>query len=202
MEGIDYIAKLGYKNEVWWYIIKREVFNDIGIRFIEGRWMEDAIFTATLFLKIKVMAHIPLDVHRHVKTLGSAMTSKEPSHYLKVIYDNENAALAYKPLIDNICNNSQINNECIQRLKARQQSFVFFLLIRILKSTMKLRDVKVIIDNMEEINAYPLKSFIGKDYNLNIYLILVKLLNNRYIYYTLYYICNPLYRLKNKISKV
>ncbi len=195
INGTNYIANNGYKNEVWWYIIKKEHLNKIGLRFIEGRWMEDAIFTASLLIKTSQVAHLPIDAHRHVKVKGSAMTSKEPSHYLKVIYDNANAALMYKPLIESIKKNEE-NKACHERLKARQQSFVFFLMIRILKSTIKLKEVKKIIKNMNEINAYPLNSFLGNDYNGFIYTLLVKLFNIKSAYYFLFLVSNPLLRLK------
>lgn len=194
-KGTEYIASKGYKNEVWWYVTSKEFLDAIDLRFIEGRWMEDAIFTASLLTKATSVAHLPIDAHRHVKVKGSAMTSKEPSHYLKVIYDNANAALMFKPLIDGIKKNKE-NEACIERLKTRQQSFVFFLMIRILKSTIKLKEVKKIITSMREIGAYPLNSFLGKDYSGFIYTLLVKLFNIKSMYYVLFITFNPILRLK------
>lgn len=196
--GLNYIGDKGYKNEVWWYVIKKEFLDKINLRFIEGRWMEDAIFTANLLTKVKEIGHLPIDAHRHVRVIGSAMMSKEPSHYLKVIYDNANAAVMFKPLIENIVINDE-NKHCIERLKARQQSFVFFLMIRMLKSTIKLKEAKKIITKMIKIKAYPLNSFLGKDYNGFIYTLLVKLFNIKSVYYFLFLITNPILKLKNKI---
>lgn len=193
--GKDHIANGKYKNEVWWYIIKKEFLDKIGLRFIEGRWMEDAIFTANLLVKAKAVGHLSVDAHRHVRVKGSAMTSKEPDHYLKVIYDNANAALMFKPLIESIEEN-EVNRACLKRLKTRQQSFVFFLMVRMLKSTIKLKETKKIIASMHEIKAYPLNSFLGKDYNGFIYTLLVRLFNIKSIYYLLFLICNPILRLK------
>ena len=193
--GTEYIACNGYKNEVWWYIIKKEFLSTIDLKFIEGRWMEDVIFTTNILTKATAVGHLPIDAHRYVKVKGSAMTSKEPSHYLKVIYDNANAALLFKPLIENIKNNKE-NKACIERLKTRQQSFVFFLMIRILKSTIKLKEVKKIIANMQDVKAYPLNSFLGKDYNGFTYAFLVKLFSIKNIYYFLFLISNPILRLK------
>ena len=84
------------------YSINREFLEISKVCFIQGRWMEDAIFTASLLIKANKVAYLPLDVHRHLKVAGSAMTSKEPGHYLKVIYDNANAAIAYNKSIINI----------------------------------------------------------------------------------------------------
>ncbi|MCF7560043.1 glycosyltransferase [Sabulilitoribacter multivorans] len=193
--GREYIASFSFKNEIWWYIINRDFLNEIPLRFIEDRWMEDAIFTGNILLKAERISKLDIDAHRHVKVEGSAMTSKEPSHYLKVINDNANAALMYKPLIEGLEKNEE-NKVCIERLKARQQSFVFFLMIRMLKSTIKFDKVKKTITNMNNIGAYPLNAFIGKDYNGFVYTLLVKLFNIKRIYYMLFLISNPILKLK------
>jgi glycosyltransferase involved in cell wall biosynthesis len=197
LNGTDYVANHGFKNEVWWYVINRKYLLASGINFIEGRWMEDAIFTAELIIKANKMAHLPIDVHRHVTVKGSAMTSREPEHYKKVIYDNANAATAYHKIIETLEYTDNINKECLQRLKTRQQSFVFFMMVRMLKSTMKLTEIKKILNEMIQVKAYPLKSFIRIDYNVILYIILVKLFNIKTIFYVLFMMFNPFF--KNKI---
>lgn len=193
--GQDYIANYNYRNEVWWYIIKREFIKDTEIKFIEDRWMEDAILTAELFLKANKIAHLHLDAHRHLVVEGSAMTSKEPSHYLRVIDDNRNAAIVFESLIEDLIE-QKANRKCIERLRTRQQSFVFFMMVRMLKSTMNLEQVKIVMDSISNTNAYPLQQFYGKDYKGLVYFILVKLFNNTPVFYSLFRGFNPLSKLK------
>ena len=172
---------------------KREFLKKSDIKFIEGRCsMEDAVFTAKIFIKAEKIAKVPIDVHRYVVTPQSAMTNKEPSHYLEVIRDNANAAVIFKSIIGDIDLNGITSNLCIKRLKTRQQSFVFFMMIRMLKSTITLKEIKSILNNLKQINAYPLNSFIGKDYNKTIYTILVKLFNIKPIFYLIFMIFNPI----------
>ncbi len=194
--GIDYIGANRYKNEVWWYIIERSFIKELELQFIEGRWMEDAIFTTTLFIKTQRMAHIPIDAHRHVKVEGSAMTSKAPKHYIRVIYDNGNAAKVFNKLIEEVSNSENINSKCLKRLRARQQSFVFFMMVRILKSRMTFKEVKAIIKNMEVIKVYPLNSFLGIDYNGMVYSFITKLFNIKRLYFFLFLVLNPFLRMK------
>lgn len=191
--GMDFIANHGFKNEVWWYFTKKSFLDSIGLRFIHGRWMEDAIFTAKLLVQAKRVISLPLDVHRHVKVEGSAMTSKEPNHYLKVIADNAHAAVVYESIISQV---DQANKTCVKRLKSRQQSFVFFLLIRTLKSTMKKEDIFPLLSKMKSVGAYPLNAFLGPDYNSAIYSVLSKLFSNKYLYYFIFLMLNPM--LKHK----
>ncbi|WP_179344818.1 glycosyltransferase family 2 protein [Winogradskyella ursingii] len=194
INGIDYLATELYQNEVWWYLIKKEFIDSTQLRFIEDRWMEDAIITAQLFTKAKHMAHLPIDAHRHLIVPESAMTSKEPQHYLKIIDDNRNAAMVFDGLISKLETNSE-NPESIKRLKTRQQSFVFFMMVRMLKSTIKLKDVKATMQEVSKTEAYPLSSFISKDYNNISYRILLLFFNNKNVYYVLFIIFNPVFKL-------
>ncbi|MDN3666877.1 glycosyltransferase family 2 protein [Algibacter miyuki] len=186
--GIDYIASHGFQNEVWWYFINRNFLKSIELQFIEGRWMEDAIFTGKILVKANNVIHLPIDAHRYVRNYGSAMTSKEPNHYLKVIDDNANAAVAYHSIINNL----KINNKaCLVRLRAKQQSFVFFLLNRILKSTMKRSEILPLLEKMQSVNAYPLNAFIGQDYNGLGYFSIAKIFSKKYLFYFIFLVTNP-----------
>jgi glycosyltransferase involved in cell wall biosynthesis len=191
--GIDFIANYNYQNEVWWYLIKRSFIEEAKIQFIEDRWMEDAIITAQLFLKANRMANMPLDAHRHLMIEGSAMTSKEPEHYLKVIDDNSNAALVFESLINALIKKSA-NPKCIERLRVRQQSFVFFMMVRMLKSTIHINEVKFNVDKLSLTKAYPLNSFPNQDYKGASYKILTWLFNSKSRFYSLFKLMNPIFR--------
>ncbi|MEB8330291.1 glycosyltransferase [Flavobacteriaceae bacterium KMM 6897] len=179
IDGISYIASVKYHNEVWWYFIKREFLVNTGIRFIEGKWMEDAILTAHLFCKAERMAYLNLDAHRYRILPTSAMRNKSPEHYKKVIFDNANAAREFGVLIQKIPQYHPKAKACINRLKTRQQSFVFFLLVRLMKSDISIRNIPEMLSNFKQIDAYPLKKFIGEDYHGFNYSFMVYIFNNR-----------------------
>lgn len=195
--GEDYLENAYYRVEVWWFLINREFLINSEIRFVEGRWMEDAIFSLELFIKAKKMAHLKLDIHRHRKTPGTAMTKKEPAHYLKIIRDIHNVVIAYDPIIK-MLQNKKANPGSIERIKAKQESFVFFSMIRMLQSTMSLEEVKRLMTEMSRINAYPINSFLGKDYNRIDYQILVPLFNKKWRFYFFFRLVNPMFKLKYK----
>ncbi|MTE25821.1 glycosyltransferase [Winogradskyella ouciana] len=189
--GVDYIANNRYQNEVWWYIIKRSFIEETKIRFIEDRWMEDAIITPQLFLKANRIAKFPIDAHRHLIVKDSAMKSKEPTHYLRVIDDNRNAAIIFESIIEDLEKNNS-NPNCIKRLRTRQQSFVFFMMVRMMKSTLTIDRVKLVMNELSTTGAYPMDSFVGKDYKGVTYTILTKLFNNKNLFYVLFRLFNPL----------
>ena len=164
-DGISYIANIKYHNEIWWYVINREFMISSGIRFIEGKWMEDAILTSELFCKAKKMAHVDYDVHRYRILPTSAMRNKTPEHYNKVIFDNANAAHVFAELIKTIPESHKEAERCVTRLKTRQQSFVFFLMVRLMKSDISVDKIPEMLSGFEKIDAYPLKKFLGEDYH-------------------------------------
>lgn len=178
-DGITYIANKKYHNEIWWFIVKREFMQATGIRFIEGKWMEDAILTAELFCEAKRMAHIPLDAHRYRILPTSAMRNKSPGHYNKVIYDNANAAHVYHDLMERLPKDHPNAQACLTRLKTRQQSFVFFLLVRLMKSDISISEIPKMLEGFEKIDAYPLKKFLGPDYHGFSYSFLVFIFNRK-----------------------
>ncbi|MEP3209492.1 MAG: glycosyltransferase [Maribacter sp.] len=178
-DGISYIANIKHHNEIWWFFIRRDFMVSTGIRFIEGRWMEDAILCSELFLKAKRMAHADVDVHRYRILPTSAMRNKTPEHYNKVIYDNANAAHVYKNLIESVPSEHKDAARCIRRLKTRQQSFVFFLMVRLMKSDISVEKIPEMLSGFEKIDAYPLKKFLGPDYHGIGYSILVFIFNRK-----------------------
>jgi len=178
-DGITQIAYRKFQNEIWWWLVKKSFLDQKGIRFIEGRWMEDAILTAQVFTAAGRIIHWPLDVHRYRILPTSAMRNKTPEHYNKVIFDNANAAEVFDGLIASLPTEHPKYEECRRRLKTRQQSFVFFLLVRLMKSDLKLSEIKPLLKKFEPIQAYPLNDFLGPDYNGFAYRILVYIFNRK-----------------------
>lgn len=197
MSGIEFIGKHFYMNMVWWYFVKRKVLIQNKLDFIENRWMEDAIFTTKLFIQSNHLAKIDFDVHRHLIRPNSAMTSKEPTHYLKVIDDNANAALVFKEIIDDFKADHPNKTDTLKRLKTRQESFVFFMMIRMLKSKIKKKAIRETLIKLADIGAYPMHNFISEDYNSRIYRVLVPLLNNKSFFLLIFSVLNPILKRLN-----
>lgn len=179
VDGITYIAHNKYRNEVWWYIINREFLLKSGIRFIEGKWMEDAILTAQLFCVTKRMTHLEIDVHRYRKLPTSAMNNKSSNHYKKVIYDSADAAREFQVLMESLPTAHEAYTGAYKRLKTRQQSFVFFLMVRLMKSDISVHKIPNMLSSFQKIDAYPLNNFLGPDYHGLRYSFLVYIFNKK-----------------------
>lgn len=182
-DGVTFISENNYRNPVWWYLINREFLNSTGLKFIEGRWMEDTILTPQLFIKAERMAKIPLDVYRYMITSNSAMISKEPEHYNKLIGDFENAIFVLNDIIKSIPDSGLTNDLCKNRIITRQQSFVFFLLVRLMKSNLPIKHIVPKLESFKKINAYPLNNFISKEFNGFSYYFLTFIFNREKLMY-------------------
>lgn len=197
-DGFEFIKDHHFKNEIWWYIISRDHLASQGVRFIEGRWMEDAIFTATILIRSKRIAYLRLDAHRHVKVPNSAMTSKEPRQYNRVIYDNANAAKVYTNLISSLMGHER-GRLAKERLTTRKESFVFFLIARAVQSNLKFNELWEILKDMMEIRAYPMRNFIGTDYKGLTYRSLIFIFNRKPLLYLFFKSYRWFKSLKNSI---
>jgi len=198
--GEEYVANVKYRSEVWSYITNREFLKKSGIRFVEERYLEDVVFSINLFLRAERMAHLGLDAHRYRVRPGSAMTTKMPSHYLKIIRDLQYAVLDFEPIIETLENKSA-HPDCITRVKDRQRSLLFFSMIRMLNSTMKFDEVKSRMNEMMNTKAYPLDSSSGKDYNSITYQILFSLFRTKRRFYLFFRLVNPILKLRNRFSR-
>ncbi|WP_224490192.1 glycosyltransferase [Robertkochia flava] len=197
--GPEYIATHKYHNEVWWYLIRKDFILSKGIRFIEGKWMEDVILTPTLFLQVEKLVKTNLDVYRHVIMPNSAMTRKEPSHYNKLIKDIEDATYVFNDLINSIPEDNATSIACRKRIKTKQQSLVFFMLVRLMKSNLPINTISPKLNGFKNIKAYPLDQFVGEDYQGAGYSILTLIFNNEKVMYPFMKVFRSVYRPALKI---
>jgi glycosyltransferase involved in cell wall biosynthesis len=198
--GEEYVSTVKYRSEAWSYITNREFLSKSGIRFVEKRYLEDVVFSIKLFLRTERMAHLELYAHKYRVRPGSAMTSKKPSHYLKIIRDLQYAVLGFEPVIKTL-ENKRAHPDCITRVKDRQRSLLFFSMIRMFNSTMSFDEVKLRMTEMTSTNAYPLDSSSGKDYNSITYQILYSLFKTKRRFYFFFRLVNPILRLRYRFSR-
>ncbi len=162
MDGITFIGERGYRNEVWWYIIKKSFLLDTGIKFIDGRFAQDSPFTSNLFAKANRVARIKLDVHRFVKVENSVQTSTDNAHLLKYIYDFVFAIEELGLLIKNIDNSHKSYEKAVRNFKQKQQSFVFSLFIKVFRcDILKFDELKKILVKLKKMDTYPINPKIG-----------------------------------------
>ena len=191
VSGEEYMAYYPYRNESCFHLTNREYAKRLELRYLEGHFLEDAEFNVRTFLGAERIAHLKFNAYRYRKNPESILNKKEPGHYLKFIRDMQSAAKDFEPIVKSL-EHKTINPDCVARVKSIQQAIVFFSMIRMFKSTMAFEEVKLRMREMRAINAYPLDSLLGKDYNGLKYQILVYLLKTERRFYFFFKILNPI----------
>ena len=162
MDGITFIAERNFRNEAWWYVIKKSFLLDIGIKFPEGRFIQDSIFTASLFLRANRISKVTMDVHRFVQVENSATTNKKPAHLLKFIDDLVYAIEKFDGLIKSLDSSNVNYTKVVNVYKSKQQSFVFTLFIKVFRCPiLKFSELKKILLKLNKLNVYPINRKIG-----------------------------------------
>lgn len=179
-DGITFIADNYYLNNAWWYFIRTDFLRKTKLVFPEGRLVEDANFTSKLLVAAKRVAHVPLDFYRYYMRPNSIMRKTNIDHVRRLLGDYEQNVFEFNAQIEELRTNDHPRiGECLERIEARQQSFAFFQLIKSIRYGLPRKEVAGTIKRFEEIQVYPLKKFLGKDYNKMVYKILVPILNKK-----------------------
>lgn len=184
MDGMLFIAERGFRNEAWWYIIKKSFLIDTGIKFTEGRYIQDSIFTASLFLRINRISRVNFDVHRFVQVENSATTNKKPAHLQKFIDDLVYAIEKFDTLIKSLDKSNANYHKVVKVYKAKQQSFVFTIFIKAFRYPfINFNDLKQKLVRLKKIDAYPINRKIGgiggSKTSIFYYMTVVPIFNNK-----------------------
>ncbi len=155
--GLAYVAQHGFRNEAWRYFVRKDLLDSTGTKFIEGTLYEDAIFTASLFLKTERMAKVALDIHRYVVVANSIVTSRDRAHNLKFIKGMVFAIEHFYDLTQNLDTSDAYYHSVVKKLRARQQGLTFALIIRTLKfRPINFEELKTILQKLRTFGAYPI----------------------------------------------
>lgn len=179
--GYDYIASHNYNNGPWYYWLNRSFANRQNLRFEEDKLCEDGMFTLTAILNSKRIANIDSSVYFYAVRPNSTTTSTSPERRKKIV-DGFEYAINYFEEIRKLHIN--MNTKCMERIITRRDSYVFFLLIRLLKMG-AYNEAKTITDHLKTKSIYPIKNFLGKDYSGTKLRVLTAIVNCNPIYLTL-----------------
>ena len=160
VSGVEYISNNNYNNGPWWYIVKRECVDDL--RFVEGRYGEDGMFTMELLMRVKRVAHIDRHCYLYIRREGSTTTRKDEAHMKKMIADYMFVYHHMHGLIEKY--RSSLNNGAIIRCTERSESYLFFLLVRLLRFPNGGSLIKETLSAMKKEGIYPIKRMNREEY--------------------------------------
>lgn len=189
--GDEYIELNNYNNGPWWYCAKKDFLIQNHLAFEEGRLCEDGMFTMKALLCGKLIAQVLGGAcYYYVARPNSITSSKDIKLREKLIDDFIYSIRYFIHLIDS---QKDLNSKCLNRLKCRVDSYVFSLLVRLIKAGDAKRSREVIKD-LQNLGVYPLRYYGAPDYP-GVKLKLIKAVLNRPC---LYLICCKIMNLRNQ----
>ena len=160
LTGQDYLIDSNsyYKEGVWWYFIKRGYLSELGLKFIEGRYLQDTVFTAELFINAKKVSFILLDVYRYIINPNSVWTNKSPKHLRKGIDDFTFITIKFGQLIDEIK-----DSKLKERMENYRSRMILNMIKRLAISDLSFLKINNNLNLLKEENLYPLKTYYLKN---------------------------------------
>lgn len=155
MNGGEYIAKNNYNNGPWWYLIKRDFILANDLRFVDGRYGEDGMFTMKALLTAERVQGCNRDCYCYVEQPNSTTTNKNRNHLLKMMEDYLFVYGYMRGLAEK--NKDKVPAAAYERLKYRSETYLFFLLTRLLRFPNAGSLIDEIIGQMKEQGAYPIR---------------------------------------------
>lgn len=201
MDGITFIgANDNYRVEVWWYLVKKDFLLNLGLTFEDKRFVNDSYFTPSLFINAQRVAFIPIDIYRYVQRENSITSNKGLRHYEKHIKDLEYAIYKMDSIIDQLRLKPSPNSNTIEKIKIKQESYVFFSIVRFLKSDLKFDYLIRLLKKYKNINAYPIRLLLkGQEYSSIKFRIITFIFNTKLLLYPVVLFSKLFYRLQRKI---
>lgn len=153
--GAEYIAKNNYNNGPWWYLIKKEFICKNNLFFVDGRFGEDGMFTMKALLLAERVQGCNRSCYCYVPRPNSTTTNRNRNHLLKMIKDY---LYVYEYMHDLAKKyENRIPDAAYERLNYRAESYLFFLLVRLLKFHNAGALIDETIGQLKKRSVYPIR---------------------------------------------
>ena len=179
LNGGDYIAKYEYNNGPWWYLIKTDFIRQNSLRFVEGKYGEDGMFTMQALLAANRVQSCNQVCYCYVEQPNSTTTNKGTNHLVKIMDDYLYVSIYMRGLAEEY--KDRIPCAAYERLIYRSESYLFFLLARLLRFPHAKGLIDETVNRMKEAGAYPIRRPNPKYYRSIKYPIVTFIVNNIYL---------------------
>jgi glycosyltransferase involved in cell wall biosynthesis len=182
-DGPTFIANSSYPKESVWLVINRSFLIDNSISYHKGKGFSDGLFTTQSLYYASRIVTIPDKIYAYYQHADSILNRASPKHYRELIKRYEATALDFAGFYKTAEAEARLVPSGLQRIKSMEVSYVFFMLVRLVKSDLSLSEIKDILSRLVRKGYYPIKGFIGEDYSGFIYRTLVFIFNHKILFY-------------------
>lgn len=179
--GPEFVSGYRYLSEATCYLYDRQLVLDLGARFDVGRIVEDVVFTATMVCAADRIARVPGPIYYYVQRPGSIMATVDDDHTRKLVVDYERVVVRIEEIRQSWLARGA-SPAFDRRLRVREQTFVFFLIARLLRTRLPVRSIlPPVLDRLRGIGMYPMKDFPGDEFPGLQYRVLTAVFNRPYL---------------------
>ena len=194
ISGIEFLKKYrDFRVEIWWYLIRREFLERNQFKFSDNEYNADVIFTINCYLEATKVMFFPVVNYFYYQSPHSIMRSNDQEKNIKRIEYSYDMIMDFSKLINKISDSFDIQykGDILKNLSFRRDTFLFFLLIRIIRTKFKTEKLRRYINSLKALKAYPLKNFMCKEHNTLNYKTLLFIINH-----------SDLLKLANRLSNI
>ena len=166
--GKEYLAK--HRNtrfETWWYMTKRSFLEETGVRFVADNACSDTFYMLHHFLLAKKVAYYPIEIYRYYNAPTSLTRDKNDGKFIaRMFNDFSKTSVGFSEiLLDLKREEGKVDPQMWDNLTHRRDCYVFYYISLMIQSKLSNTEIRERLEILREKEAYPIKNFIGPEYN-------------------------------------
>lgn len=166
-EGKTYISQFNFSSESVWLVINLEFLRSNNIRFAPDAGFPKGVFTVQLLYHAKRMVVIPDIIYADFQYPNSELYRSGEEQIGILLEKYESTSDEYTKFLRRVELENEINANGLERIRSKSISYIFFMLIKAVKSALTIKEIRQIIRRLRFKNYYPIKGFMGSDYRNN-----------------------------------
>uniref|UniRef100_UPI0004DEE98B hypothetical protein n=1 Tax=Flavimarina sp. Hel_I_48 TaxID=1392488 RepID=UPI0004DEE98B len=153
--------------ESWWFITKRSFLDQTGVRFDAHNACSDTFYMLEHFLRAERMAYYPLEIYRYYDAPTSLTRDKKDKTYIaRMLRDFNKTSIGFSEILLQLKNESgTVDPQLWDNLTHRRDYFVFYYISLMIRGDYSKKEISDQLELLKQKEAYPIKNFIGPEYN-------------------------------------
>ena len=151
--------------ETWWFIVKRELLEETGVRFEEGNACSDTYYMLEHFLIAKKVAYYPIEIYRYYDA-PTSLTRDKNGYIARMVNDFGKTSVGFSKILLRLKKEEEpIHPQLWNNLTYRRDYYVFFYISLMIRAGYTKDRMNERLQVLKQKDAYPIKNFIGPEYN-------------------------------------
>ncbi len=180
--GQTYISKFNFENESVWLVVNLDFLRSHNITYPPGAGFPKGLFTVQLLYHSKRLAVIHDNIYADFQHPSSILRDPSPEQNRNLLKRYESTADEYMHFRKTVELENTLSTSGLERIRSKSISYIFFMLIRAVNSTLSLKEIRQMLRRLKSKNYYPIKGFMGSDYRSNMSRLWLFIINNEILF--------------------